>query len=342
MCWNKCLIENVIVPTYILVLNYLKAALFTKSISKKPWGQLDKFHSAFPCMKDIKDDVWRHTAKSLYSIVANSNCCVFPIVRRDYENLEVESVEQEENAQNVQPPKAETAESSIFILKAEHLEIKWVSMVSGEFPAYFDEIKYQLKDDLIQQNYYYTHGQSYLEIMQISSKKSEFLSGILKDLGMKIIESPLWIYKSMNDAGTNVQKVSPKEVLQFLKSYKTEKMEKCKIEKVNVHASKTRFRSSNGVCHILEYCLRDKTLTDLDFENVPLLLSESGEVREFEETNKIFVTSVKDLLPLSTELIAHSLQYSMLQKTVFQKFVKKMLIQDFALLIDNNVPTLFR
>lgn len=44
-------------------------------------------------MKDIKDDVWRYIVKFLYSIVVNFNCCVFLIVRRDYENLEVELVE---------------------------------------------------------------------------------------------------------------------------------------------------------------------------------------------------------------------------------------------------------
>lgn len=84
-------------------------------------------------------------------------------------------------------------------------------------------------------------------------------------------------------------------------------MENCKIEKVNVYVLKIRFWSINGVCYILEYCLWDKILIDLDFENVFFFFLEFGEVCEFEEINKIFVILVKDLLLLFIELIVYSL-----------------------------------
>nr|XP_034318199.1 sacsin-like isoform X8 [Crassostrea gigas] len=339
VCWNKCLIENVIVPTYISVLQYLKTTLFSNSISKKPWNQLDKYHNAFPCMKNISDKIWQHLGKTLYIKVAETHRCVFPIVRREYEKLEMGS----EEVQDTDVQRTQGIGTANPILKEKNLEIKWVSLFSGGFPAYFDEIKYQLRDDIKQQGYYGTYGQTSFEVMKWATNKSEFLSGVLKDLGMKIIESPLWIFNSLNDAGTNVQTVSPKEVLMFLKSYNSKEVDKCNIERVPTHVSKTRFQRIDGVYYILEYCLRDRKLNHEDFRNVPLLLSEAEIVNEFEQNSQIFLTSVKHLLPFSANNIVHFSLYNMLRGlSILQVFIENLQIEDFSKFVIDNVPEKFR
>lgn len=179
--------------------------------------------------------------------------------------------------------------------------------------------------------------------MKWASRVSDFLAGVLKDLGMNILDSPMQIFQSMEDAGTDVHIVSPKHVLDFLKSYRSRKVGKCNIEQVNVDVSETRFQSINAVCHILDYCLKDRDLTASNFQNVPLLLSEASKIHEFEEKNQIFLTPIRHLLPLSANKIVHYLQNDMLHtSSVFKTCVKSLQIKDLAILIDENVPERFR
>lgn len=48
---------------------------------------------------------------------------------------------------------------------------------------------------------------------------------------------------------------------------------------------KIRFWSIYGVLYIFDYCLKDKMLKVVDFENVFFFFLEVGEVYEFEEIN---------------------------------------------------------
>ncbi|XP_078326289.1 sacsin-like isoform X3 [Crassostrea virginica] len=417
--WNKCLIENAIVPTYVSLLCYLKTVLFPNIVSQKPWSQLDRFHKAFPCMFKIKDKVWKYTAKTLFEHISKSNCCVFPIVRREYDIVTNESEkennsstklqnepekenvsstklqnepEKEENSstklqnepekendlstklqnepekendsstkhQNeaekendsstklVNEPEqendsltkllSESKESQNSNFENVHLEIKWVPALSGKFPVYFDSVTCILKEDFWSQNHYSTYGLKHAEIRASATKQSEFITGVLKDLGMKIIESPMWIFYSMKDAKIDVQCVSPKDVLFFLKSYSSDELDSCKIAKINVPVSETRFHNVHGVNCIVKFCLKDKQLTAVDFLKVPLLLSEAKNLLQFEETNQIFITSVKNLLPRSANKLAHSSQFYLLRKKkVFESFIKFLDIEDFSGHVAENV-----
>lgn len=249
-CWNKCLIENVIVPTYISVFHYLKTKLFSCSVSKTPWSQLNQFHQVFPCMKNIEGNIWQHLTKTLYTCIAETNCCVFPIVKKMRKEEKFSFEKQQENVSethryHVKRNKAQTSNT-----KGDHMEIIWVSLLFGDFPAYFNTLSYRFRDD-----------SEYSFYEKMKPKKSKMLSSILKDLGMKIIESPLWIFKSMKDAKANVQTVSPKAVLEFLKSFRSKLDEKCRIEQVNINVSKTCLKNVNWVNQILNYCLKDCSLT---------------------------------------------------------------------------------
>ncbi|XP_061184826.1 sacsin-like [Saccostrea echinata] len=338
LAWNTCLIDNVIVPTYISTIQYLKTALFPNIDTRKPWRQLDKFHKAFPWKAKLKDKVWEYMAKILYNQIAETGCPVFPIVRRDYQMLKM--VDGKDNVNEMQRDKEqEVKRTDKPILQEELLEIRWVSILSGSFPAYFDEIKYQLKDDFVKQNYDGYYGQSYTELMRWASKQSEFLAGILKDLGMKLIESPIWMYMSMKNAGVNVHTVSPEAVLKFLKSYGSSDVDKCNVCKVNVHVTDTRFGSIDGVYFLLDYCLKDKNLDSAEFEHVPLLLTADEQIREFTTRENMYLLSLPELLPASANKIVHFSQFDLFTDfKVFESFVSHLQIKDFANLIYDNIP----
>nr|XP_022324103.1 sacsin-like isoform X4 [Crassostrea virginica] len=289
--------------------------------------QLDKFHSAFPCMSVIQDKVWKHTAKTLYEQIVKRECPLFPLITRDFEMLKIGNEKEDKMSTT---PRSETTELANQILE-KCVDTKWVSVLSGRFPAYFDDLKWVVRIGYPTQYYYGMYRQNHYELLKLASKESEFLSGLLKNLGMTIIESPMWIFSSMRDAGIDVQNVSPKEVLRFLKSFSSNETGTCNITKINVSVSETSFRDVHGVCYITKFCLMDKTLSAADFSEVPLLTSESEHLRVFEEANKIFLTSVKDLLPQSANNIAHSLQRGFLANSeILKTFVKNMEIQDFS------------
>lgn len=330
-CWNKCLIENVIVPTYISVFHYLKTTLFTSSISKKPWSKLNQFHQVFPCMKKVEGNIWQHLTKKLYTCIAETNCCVFPIVKKMCKDKEISFEKQQVNDTETHNYDVRKNKAQTSVAKGDHMEIKWVSLLFGDFPAYFNTISYRFRDD-----------SEYSIYEKMKRKNSKKLSSILKDLGMKIIESPLWIFKSMKDAKANVQTVSPKAVLQFLKSFSSSSDEKCRIEQVNINVSKTCLKNVNWVNQILIYCLKDCSLTALNFENVPLLVSESHKIHEFADTNQMILTKKVDLLPISADKIVHLEQFYLLQSKVFEDFVKILRIENLSNLIVVNVPEDFR
>lgn len=330
-CWNKCLIENVILPTYISVFHYLKATLFTRGISKTLWSQLNQFHQVFPCMKNSEGNIWQHLTKTLYTRIAETNCCVFPIVKKMCKDKEISFEKQQENDTETQNYDFRRKKAPTLVTKGDNMEIIWVSLQFGAFPAYFNTISYRYRDD--SENCFNKN---------MKPKNSKILSSILKDLGMKIIESPLWIFKSMKDAKVNVQTVSPKAVLEFLKSFRSNLNDKCRIEQVNINVSKTRFRNINWIKQILNYCLKDSNLTALDFQNVPLLVSESLKIHEFVETNQMFLTKKVDLLPFSADKFVHLEQFYMLQSKVFENFVTILGIEDFSNLIVDNIPEEFR
>lgn len=330
-CWNKCLIENVILPTYISVFHYLKATLFTRGISKTLWSQLNQFHQVFPCMKNSEGNIWQHLTKTLYTSIAETNCCVFPIVKKMCKDKGISFEKQQENDTETQNYDFRRKKAPTLVTKGDNMEIIWVSLQFGAFPAYFNTISYRYRDD---------SEKCFNENMK--PKNSKMLSSILKDLGMKIIESPLWIFKSMKDAKVNVQTVSPKAVLEFLKSFRSNLNDKCRIEQVNINVSKTRFRNINWVKQILNYCLKDSNLTALNFQNVPLLVSESLKIHEFVETNQMFLTKKVDLLPFSADKFVHLEQFYLLQSKVFENFVTILRIEEFSNLIVDNVPEEFR
>ncbi|XP_062586452.1 sacsin-like isoform X2 [Saccostrea cucullata] len=336
--WNKCLIENVIVPTYLSTLQHLKTALFPEIISRKPWSQLYKYHRAFPYMRTLKGKVWEFTAKALYNQITETDRSLFPIVRRDYQKMEIADGNENENEMNT---KQEKSKSNKPVIQEEPLEIRWVAIASGSFPAYFDEIKFQVRSDFKRQNYDIFYGLKYNEIMSWASKQSEFLAGVLKDIGMKLIESPLWIFDSMECVGAKVQKVSPGSVLQFLKSYDSSDIDKCKIEKVNIHVSETRFRCIEGVVYLLDYCLKESKLSSAEFEHVPLLLTADHQIHEFNDTDTVFITSFPELLPAFANKIVHLAEFSLLKNKVFHPFVRNLQIEDFASCVSRSIPLRF-
>ncbi|XP_048775772.2 sacsin-like [Ostrea edulis] len=336
--WNKTIIKNVIVPTYAIAIEHLRNVLFPDSVSNQPWDHLDIFHRVFPSMKSLKDKVWQYAAAELYRFI-KINCKFFSIVHREYQSIDMSKADKttakpsEVEEQIANMPAANT------IIHDQPLKVTWTTLQC----AIFDDIRWQLRPEYKKDGYYYTYGKSQRKLHEDCSKESEFLAGCLKDLGMLLIETPLWVFSSMKDAGIeNVQTVSPKVVLQFLKTYKMGVKNRCVIEKVDIPVTHTRMRNTNVVISLLYYCVRDKLLTATDFEHVPLLLTADNYLREFRNDCIIYLAKFPNLLPKSTNVMAHLGQIRTLESfSTLQIFVKKVEIGNFAKLLCNNISSAY-
>ncbi|XP_062586454.1 sacsin-like isoform X2 [Saccostrea cucullata] len=332
--WNKTLIKEVIVPTYALAIEHLRNLLFPESLSDQPWDQLDKFHKVFPSMKLLKDKIWQYTSTELYRYVGQHNCKFFPIVRR--EDLNIECSDESSVKTDLENQSPDKSKSDINIrMHDQQFEVTWTTLQT----AFFDGIKWPLRQDHAAEGYYFTYGKSSKKLNESCSKDSEFLAQSLKNLGMLLIETPLWVFSSMKDAGIDgVQIVSPKAVLNFLKTYKTDAQYKCKIEKVNIPVKQTRMKHKNVTQSLLSYCVRDKDLKAEDFEHVPLLITADGLLREFRNERVIYLIDFPELLPRSANLIADVGQMRILKShSALQKIIKELDVSDFSELLQQNI-----
>ncbi|KAK3611579.1 hypothetical protein CHS0354_018094 [Potamilus streckersoni] len=130
------------------------------------------------------------------------------------------------------------------------------------------------------------------------------VSGILKRLGMKIIEIPEIIRKSVEESGIPTKIVNPSSVLSFVKSFSMSGLGICNL-KVNVPLNETTFASIGNVRSIVNYIANLDNL-ETEIENSPLLVTNDGVLRTFSKNRRIICSSFWDLLPSSSEQFVHA------------------------------------
>ncbi|KAL3892269.1 hypothetical protein ACJMK2_004491 [Sinanodonta woodiana] len=132
----------------------------------------------------------------------------------------------------------------------------------------------------------------------------DHVSHILKCLGMKIIEIPEIIRKSIEESGIQTIIMNPSSVLMFIKSFSMSGLGICNLE-VDVPLIQTTFSSIGNVCSILNYIANLDNL-ETEIENSPLLVTNDGILRTFSKHRRVICSSFWDLLPGSSEEFVHA------------------------------------
>ena len=147
--------------------------------------------------------------------------------------------------------------------------LNWTSLTSDghAFSSCFDDLISYYNNDS-----YYKKATMYSDVNMVRT--------VLVELGMKLICTPPWIYNSISDCCLTshdeshttdqtehnkprcivIQKVSPDYVLDFLKSWNTNNIDKCRIDSVNIPIERTIFKTSYRLFCILKFCMKKSNI----------------------------------------------------------------------------------
>ncbi|KAL3892283.1 hypothetical protein ACJMK2_004502 [Sinanodonta woodiana] len=152
--------------------------------------------------------------------------------------------------------------------------LNWVSFhKSGNlFPAYFHELNPQL-------------------------------AGILKGLGMKLVDFPLAIKESIKDSGNQIEEVSPNAVAKFLKSHFSTEPDRCRLQ-INVPISSTGIGTPDNVRIVIQYLENMPNFTE-EIDQLPLLLTNDEVLRLFLLNRPIIISDFWDVCQCFSEHFLH-------------------------------------
>jgi len=178
-------------------------------------------------------------------------------------------------------------------------------------------------------------SQGYFNTMLTTSDIDIKLCKMLLQIGLKLLYSSQPLFKDFKKAGTSVREISPEVVLHFLKGNPTN------IGTLPCPVNKTALGSVAGVLCILSYCIKAQKFAE-DMFGLPLLLTEDGVLRRFQEDSPVFLSRFADLVPhKSSRFIHHKLASSLLaiEKEIFaadQRVLKKLDIHALASLLPST------
>ncbi|XP_060062513.1 sacsin-like [Ylistrum balloti] len=292
--WNKLLFSTVVSNSYIMAIEHLRDNLLENDINREGStvvnvkSRLENYHNAFPRYEDGKTDLIKGMITSFFSTLYEKESTVFPVISPNATSL------------------------------------WWVALQqrSQAFPACFD--------NLIEQFLYSTQlikprpqsDSSFIigkkeEDLERATNDARCLSSVLKGIGMKLLESPLWIHESMRQAlqqpnSLNFSQlalidhlVNPSHVIQFLKIGKTSP-DACRLNDVHRKVTDTPIKSIDNVNRLLRYCLKDEDDFHEHKDQLPLLVTNDAILRCFSSTRPAILSPFCDLLPKSANKFVHS------------------------------------
>ncbi|XP_021339834.1 sacsin-like, partial [Mizuhopecten yessoensis] len=199
-----------------------------------------------------------------------------------------------------------------------------------EFPAVFNTLKY--------------HKKKTQERLTWEDQKR--LAQVMKDIGLRLLDSPKQRFQSLKDAEVPVSEISPKTIMGFMKSFSRRDIEhRCNIliQEDGTHLSSTSLLNLVKVSALLQYC-RDSEDFASSIVDVPLCLTQDRKLRVFKEGSEIFCNEMFSILPGSGSQFLHQRLVSLcniekLQENVFKSFD----IPSFAnYLAESLPPKIFR
>lgn len=147
------------------------------------------------------------------------------------------------------------------------------------------------------------------------SDLQEPLEKLLLNIGFPVVFSSSHIHKQFKDAGAPVKKVSPEDVVKFLRS------PRCAIGPIPCSIKDSKLKDATNLAALMKYCTQSKGLITR-LHGLPLLLTEDDTLRRFDIEHPVFFTSFLDLVPKQKELFLHR-EFVNLFSENFQDPIKK-------------------
>ena len=308
--WNKQIVEALIVPAYLAALRHLQ--VFEAVNINKVQRSVDSYNTLFPDGEKTTDEVWKSLAYAFYRTVYHDKLTVFPVIN-GHKNSDL---------------------------------LSWVSVhVNEGFPGYFNDLKTYFTDDSI----YRSQGNvvssaSHKTFTKTtgttsSSLNAHELTALLKRIGMKVIEAPVWIYRNFDlvDLGKVVHRVTPDNVITFMQSWNShDGTDKCVVGELPLLVSRSPFCDTATVQFLISFCQKSDTFHE-NIVGLPLCLTNSSMLTYFSSKIPMFVTNFTGLIQGSSDKCLHRDIVDLFLEHTQSPALKELHIGDLCHLLDKTL-----
>lgn len=352
--WNELILNEVLPFAYISAIQFLQQLLFSDQFLHSDCvGQYNNF---FPVMKHIKDDIWKKTVGMFYVKVLASEINLFPML------FDKETFESMRSTDFISANGA--------LMDRENSAAVFVPLISKQhhFPAYFDKLNDESENEEEIPVAFVQEGDSRLKTVQDHANKSDCnyesslkislsrqntkqLSQILKVLGLKLLSSSSDILESIQESliyktqdSLSMQNSAPKaveieDILDFLKSWNSEHVDKCRIDELPIDIRDTVLENVSKVKLLLAFCFENRD-NENDLEEIPLCVLDSGLLTCFSKSIPKIASEFCHLLKYSKDKFVCKSLVPVLQNKAYPGVIR-LTIKHFAELLQNNKFSLY-
>ncbi|XP_078314206.1 sacsin-like isoform X2 [Crassostrea virginica] len=188
----------------------------------------------------------------------------------------------------------------------------------------------EVDNDEIELSCYSLHEENGNTLFKMENEDEEMIK-LSKDLGAKLVDTPLWICESIEKTEINIDKFNPKNLSNFLKSSNCETSRLMKKQK-HFALKSSALKTPENVKKCLEFCMRFKD----DIEGIPLCLLETENLVEFSCQSPILLTKFSALIPSSNSELLHHELHDFFRDKDFQ-CVEQLTLERFASLLPSDL-----
>ena len=308
--WNKLVLSKVVVPAYIQCLFYWRDSTSDEIIGLKGWKTLteamDKYHSSFPLLNHALNPYWEFLIAQLYSRIISSKHPLFPVIKAEEETNEDDSIERKQRDN-----------------KAVVFTCEWVpvAMEGDSSCGHFNTISFTNIRDI---NY--------------QTKQERNLAHLLKDLGMKIIQTPQSVRKVIRDCEIgNPACTCPDDVVKFIATYANVDGP-CQIGQLGAILETTKIRTVQNLQLLLTYIQHSNVFIQT-LQCLPILLTNANRLKVFSTKHRIFCSEYCWMFPGEKDQFIHNemIKIYLEESLVKEGYIKPFCITSFIELIPDKL-----
>lgn len=264
LIWNQLILDQIVAPCYVSGLLKLITILHLSDDTQQKdeiASKLHFFHNVFPNIDNAKNEYVKYLVKCVYKHIFKENDKLLAMWK---------------------PPGSTTELIEFVSLRGNNdvFQAVWNTLLPGDQSRFFFH-KYigKLAD-------------------MYDNTDIQTLANIFKCLGIRLVDTPLFVYENMQKTGLKVKQISPAFLIMFLKSVDVlQGQSECRVDH-------TKYHTIQNLKLCLEYCLKCKEFKN-EILGLPLCLRQDNVIQKFDDGHTIFCTSFNDLLPKSASVFLH-------------------------------------
>ena len=345
--WNNALLEDVIAPCYLTLLDEVREFLhlpsapdreeFTLQCTEEALlRKIDEYEKLFPLVVS-GETYWVTLGRAVYQKMDERRLRLLPVVRGGGAEGTVS-----EHRLTWLPPTGEGREKAFFNNLAESDCFSNHSRGSFGKSVIEKEEKKTLKTrERFEEMGSLGKSDTEKEDKRMLDTRKRF-EEILLATGFNLVKFSLTVCEAFKNSFVDCFCLSPSEVVRFYKTF-SDAEPICKIGPISVDVEKSPFMSADNVSLVLMYCKEDTNFLK-NLPGLPLLVTQDNQLRAFSTTDPKFLSRYHNILPQCRELFVHeSLRTHIFgdvrgqEPSVFKRFG----VQDFATYLNRCLPSEF-